>query len=135
MSDFQIQQFESLYNNTEDYLECKVLNFTEGSIIVNYALIFKENSTVNTTSVNDTIQEELAKPEGGAFSDVVVDEESIRVEGTFWKLYRNYKPCLITHRFQLFGLWWMSWWDHGFCPVHLNSRDSGLCALKQWTLP
>ena len=72
-----------MYADNVYYQDCKVLTFTNGSFIVNYATIFKKKSPENVKTVEDTVSAEIAKQPGGAFRDMVVDILSLVVRGKF----------------------------------------------------
>eukprot|EP00057_Strongylocentrotus_purpuratus_P004200 XP_003728215.2 PREDICTED: endochitinase A [Strongylocentrotus purpuratus] len=71
--------FEEIYKNDTEYKGCRVLEFRNGSIIVNYVLTFAENSTQSASTVNATVQEELQNPNGSFTGDYEFDDSSLVV--------------------------------------------------------
>ena len=79
-----------MYANTTDYEDCNVIEFTNGSIIITYSIMFKADSQQNVSSVEIAIYEELIDP-SGAFNDgnYTFDNSSLRVQGKLCPLSAN----------------------------------------------
>nr|XP_054768407.1 uncharacterized protein LOC129275983 [Lytechinus pictus] len=75
-----ISQFTEFYADDPEFLGCQVLNFSKGSIKVNYVLKFAENTTQNPSTVNQTIQDDLVDSNGSFADEFTIDRGSIVVE-------------------------------------------------------
>ncbi|XP_030842862.1 neurogenic locus notch homolog protein 1 [Strongylocentrotus purpuratus] len=73
------EPFEEIYKNDTEYKDCRVLEFSNGSIIVNYVLTFAENSTQSASTVNTTVQQELQNPNGSFTGAYEFDDSSLVV--------------------------------------------------------
>ncbi|XP_041480034.1 serine-rich adhesin for platelets-like isoform X7 [Lytechinus variegatus] len=74
------QPFNEIYADDPEFVGCQVLNFSQGSIKVNYVLKFAENSTQNPSTVNQTIQDDLVNPNGSFADEFTIDPDSLVVE-------------------------------------------------------
>ncbi|XP_063965797.1 uncharacterized protein LOC135156714 [Lytechinus pictus] len=83
------QPINEVYGNDTEYVGCQVLEFSEGSIKVNYILNFVENSTQNSTTVDQTIQDELSKSDGAFTGNFTFDSSSLAVERISLQSYQQ----------------------------------------------
>ncbi|XP_063965287.1 mucin-2-like isoform X1 [Lytechinus pictus] len=74
------QPFNEIYADDPEFLGCQVLNFSKGSIKVNYVLKFAENTTQNPSTVNQTIQDKLVNSNGSFADEFTIDPDTIVVE-------------------------------------------------------
>ena len=87
-----------MYDGDTKYIGCEVIEFTPGSINVNYVLTFEKDS-ITPEEVDDDIRNELENPDGSFSGDVRFDNETVEVI----RMLSNLKFTFIdTHKDMIF---------------------------------